>query len=86
MFSSWLQVSHSLPCRDRILNLGSCTGPDIPADIDHKDLICHVDLPLMHVIEHLLGTLSPDLIIAGMTEETDADDNIAFSVSCFCAS
>ena len=32
----------------------------------------------MHIIQHLLGALRPDLIVTGMTKEADADDNVTF--------
>ena len=37
----------------------------------------------MHVIQHFLGTFGPDLIISGVAEKTDANDNIAFQRKTF---
>ena len=61
----------------RIFNLRPGAGSDIAANIDHEDLIRHIDLPLMHVIQHLFGAFRPNLIISGVTEETNADDDIS---------
>ena len=67
-----------LPGRVRILNLGPGAGPDITVDVDHEDLIGHIDFPFVHVVQHLLGPLGPDLIITGVPKKTNADDNVSF--------
>ena len=41
-----------------ILDFSSCTGSDIAADIDHEDLIRHIDLPLMHGVSELLVAIA----------------------------
>ena len=61
-----------------VLNLRPGAFPDITAKIDDIDGICHVDFTLVHVIEHLLGAFGPDLIISGMSEQSDADNDVAF--------
>ena len=42
---------------------------DVAADIDDEDLVGHVDLAFVHVVEHGLGTFSPDFVVAAMAEE-----------------
>ncbi len=71
--------------RNRVLDLGACAGADVPADVDHVDLVGQVDLALVHVVEHFLdaGEVSgirffPDFAIAGVAEEPDADDDVSF--------
>ncbi len=32
----------------------------------------------MHVVQHFLGALGPDLVVAGVPEEPDADHDVAF--------
>ena len=71
------QIPNPLPQTLRILNLRAGAGADIATDVDDIDLIGHVDLALVHIVQHLLGTLGPDLIVAAMAEQTDADDDVA---------
>ena len=59
-----------------MLDLRPGAGTDVPADVDHIDFICHVDLPLVHVVQHLLGAFGPDLIVAGVPEQADADHDV----------
>ena len=66
-----------------ILDFSSCTGSDIAADIDHEDLIRHIDLPLMHVIQHFLGSFRPDFLITGVTEEANTDDDVSLQRQAF---
>ena len=35
-------------------------------------------LALVHVVQHLFGAFSPDLIVSTVAEETDTDDDVAF--------
>ena len=42
---------------------------DVAADIDDEDLVCHVDLAFVHVVEHGLGTFSPDFVVTAVAEE-----------------
>ena len=61
-----------------ILDLRPRALADIATHVDYKDGIRHVDLALVHIVQHFLGTLSPDLVVAGVAEEADADDDVAF--------
>ena len=72
------QIIHSLAGCQGVVNFRAGAAADITAHIDDKDLIGHVNFPLVHVIQHLLGTFGPHLIVAGMAEEPGADDNIPF--------
>ena len=74
----WFQISHFFPRSDCVLNLGPGTVANIAANIDHEDLIGHVDFPFMHIVQHFFGSLGPDLIVAGMAEHTNTDDDISF--------
>ena len=40
------------------------------------DAVCHVDLALVHIVQHLLGAFGPNLVVAAVAEETDADDDV----------
>ena len=51
---------------------------DVAIHIYHEDLIGHIDLPLMHIVQHSFGVVRPDFIIAGMVKKSDADNNVAF--------
>ena len=73
-----LQISYPLPLTLRIFNLRAGAGADVAADVDDVDLIGHVDLTLVQIVKHFLGTLGPDLIVATMAEQADADDDVAF--------
>ena len=78
-----LQVMNLLSSRYRVLNLRPGAGSDIPANVDDKDLVSHVNLPLVHVIQHFLGAFSPYLFVSGMAEEPDADDDVSFEGKAF---
>ena len=51
---------------------------DVTTDIDDIDAVCHIYFPLVHVVEHLLGTFRPYLIISTMPKESNGDYYIAF--------
>ena len=51
---------------------------DVAANVNHVDAVGHVDLAFVHVVQHLLGAFRPYLVVSGMPEETDADDDVAF--------
>ena len=72
------QVTDLFAVTDGILDFRAGTLTDIAAHIDDIDGIGHVNLPLVHVVEHLLRVARPDLIISGVAEETHADDDVAF--------
>lgn len=50
---------------------------DIAAHVDDVDAIGHVDLALVHVIQHLFGAFGPDFVVAAVAEQADADDDVA---------
>ena len=37
----------------------------------------------MHIVQHLFCSFCPDLIVSGMTEQADADDDVAFKGKAF---
>ena len=61
-----------------VFYLGSCTVSNITSDIDYKDFVCHIDLALVHVIKHFLGSIGPNLIIPRMAEKANADYYVSF--------
>ena len=66
----WLfQIPYSDSLRLGIGNLIARALADVAADIDDEDLVSHVDLAFVHVVEHRLGTFSPDFVVAAMAEE-----------------
>ena len=66
-----------------ILNLRACTGADITANIDDKDCVGHVNLPLVHIVQHLFCPRGPYFFIATVTKEADTDDDVAFESETF---
>ena len=72
------QVSYSDSLRFSISNLIASALADVTADIDNEDLVSHVNLAFVHVIEHGLGTFGPDFVVTTMTEQAYGDDDIAF--------
>ena len=66
-----------------VLYFRTSTGANISTNIDNVDGICHIYLPLVHIVQHLLGPGSPYLIVTRMAEETDTDDDIAFESETF---
>ena len=52
-------------------------GADVAAHIDDEDLIGHIDLALVHVVQHLLRALGPHLVVARMPEQPDRNDNVS---------
>ena len=69
----FFQVTNRFPVTAGILDFASCTLADVAINVDYIDAVCHVDFALVHIIEHLLGALCPDLIVSAMAEETDTD-------------
>ncbi len=51
---------------------------DVAADVDDEDLVGHVDLAFVHVVEHGFGAFCPDFVVSAVTEQTDGDDDVAF--------
>ena len=73
--NNFFQIINFLTCLLCISNLASGALADIAADIDNIDFIGHVDFAEVHVIKHFLCARFPYLFIAGMPEQTYADDN-----------
>ena len=46
--------------------------------IDDENLVRHINLALMHIVQHFLDAFSPNLTVAGVTEQADADYNVPF--------
>ena len=77
------QVHDLLPVPRRVVDLGASALADVAADIDDIDGVSHVDLAFVHVVQHLLRPFRPDLIVTGMTEKADTDDDVAFQGETF---
>ena len=63
---------------DGILDFRAGTLTDIAAHIDDIDGIGHVNLPLVHVVKHLLRVTRPKLLVPTVAEKGYADDDVAF--------
>ncbi len=50
----------------------------MPVNVDHIDLVGHIDFAHVHIIQHFFDAFRPNLIIAGVTEETNTDHDITF--------
>ncbi len=66
-----------------ICYLPSCAFANVSADVDDEDTVCHVYLVQVHVVEHGFGAFSPHLVVARMTEQSHADDDVAFEREAF---
>ena len=63
--------------RQGVVDFAARALADVSADVDDEDFVGHVDLALVHVVQHLLGAFSPDFVVAAMAEKADADDDVA---------
>ena len=52
-----------------ILDFRAGAGTDIAALVDDKDLVRHIDLALVHIVQHFLHAVRPHLIISRMPEQ-----------------
>ena len=77
------KILNFLPCPFGIFDFTAGAGADVAADIDDEDFIRHINLALVHIVQHLLGAFSPDLVIACMSEQADADYNVALKGQTF---
>ena len=71
-----MQILHSLSCLLCILNLTPGTFSDVAVDVDNKYPVRHIDLALVHVVQHFLCPGRPDFVVAAVSEQPDADDDI----------
>ena len=63
--------------RQGVVDFATRAGTDVAADVDDIDAVGHVDLALVHVVEHLLGPFGPYFVVAAVAEQADADDDVA---------
>ena len=77
------QITDLFAVTDGILDFRAGTLTDIAAHIDDIDGVRHVNLPLVHVVEHLLRVARPDFLVSGVAEEAHADDDVAFEGEAF---
>ena len=75
----WLADSLRLSIR----NLVTSTLADVAADVDDEDLVGHVDLAFMHVVEHGFCAFCPDFVVSAVSEQSDGDDDVAFKGQSF---
>ena len=80
---SWLQVFDGLACFLGVGYLTPGTLADIAAHVDDEDLVGKVYLPQVHIVEHLLHSWLPDIVVARMPEQAYADDDAAFQRQAF---
>lgn len=57
--------------------LGQGTFADVTANVDDID-VGHINLMIMHIVQHGLGAFCLYFIVSAMTQKTDADDDVAF--------
>ena len=72
------QIPYDDSLRLSIGDFIACALADVAADIDNEDLVSHVDLAFVHVVEHSFGAFSPDFVITTMAEQTNGDDDVSF--------
>ena len=72
-----LQIQNLLPRGLCILDLAPRARADVAPHVDHVDRIREVDLPLVHIVQHLLGPGRPDLLVPAVPEQPHADHDIA---------
>ena len=72
-----LKIKYFLASPNSILDLRPRALPDVPANVDHIDGVRHVDLALVHVVQHLLRPLGPHLLVPAVPEQPYADDNVS---------
>lgn len=61
-----------------VFDFATGTLADIAAHIDDENFISHINLTLMHVIQHFFGAFGPNFIISAMTKQAHADDDVSF--------
>ncbi len=60
-----------LALRESIGNLPRGALSDIAAGVHDEDLVSHINLAQVHLVQHLLRHLRPDLSVAAVPEEPD---------------
>ena len=70
------QIIHFFSVSLGVFDLTAGAGADVAADVDHVDRVRQVDLPLVHIVQHLLGPRRPDLIVPAVPEQPHADHDI----------
>ena len=83
MHVRFFKVADCLPGAVCIFDFAAGAASDVAAYVYDEYFIRHVDLALVHVIQHLLGAFSPYLFVAGVAEEPDADDDVSFEGKAF---
>ena len=72
-----LQVFHRFTVRQGIVDFAPGALADVSAHVDDVDAVGHINLALVHVIQHLLGSLRPDFIVPAVSEQANTDDDVA---------
>ena len=52
------QITNLFALIGGILYFAACAAADVTAYVDYKNLVCHIDFALVHIIEHLLCPLA----------------------------
>ena len=79
----FLQIVYLLPCLLGVYYLTPCTLANITTHIDNENFISQVDLAKVHGIKHFLRAWLTNLIVTGMSEQTNANDNASFERQMF---
>lgn len=61
-----------------VVDFGLSARTDVSPDVDDIDSISHVNLAFVHIVQHLFDAFGPNFIVAAVTEEAYADDDISF--------
>lgn len=77
------QIPHTYSLRLGVGDFVAGAFADVAADLDDEDLVGHVDLAFVHVVEHGFGAFGPDFVVSTVTEQTDRDDDVAFKSQAF---
>ena len=79
----FFKVTDSLPGAFCIFDFAAGAASDVAAYVYDEYFIRHIDLALVHVIQHFLDAFSPYLFVSGVAEEADADDDVSFEGKAF---
>jgi len=72
----FLQIENRLAVHLGVFYFGTGAGADVAIYVDYVDSVGHIDFALVHIVQHLLRSLRPDLIVSAVAKETYADYNV----------
>ena len=81
--SGFFQISDSDALSFGVGDFAAGAFADVAADIYDEDFVGHVDLALVHIVQHRLGAFCPDFIITAVTEQPDRNHDVALKSQSF---